>query len=123
VVEENGSDVVKMAAQGEKAAPGLQRPDLDLVIVTSGHEEWLGLVEIDTTNGAIVLLESVDQRSHAVVPELNGGRVKRHEDPWSLGVESDALGSGRLGLELGQHSRGGLHFGGGGEAGASIMQI
>jgi hypothetical protein len=75
MVEEDGSDVVEMAAEGEEAAAGLQRPDLDLVIVTAGNEERLGLVEIDASNGTIVLLKSVDEGSHAVVPELNGGGV------------------------------------------------
>ena len=57
-----------MAVKGEEAATSLKRPDLDLVVITSGHEEWLGLVEIDTSYGAIVFFEAVNQGTHAVVP-------------------------------------------------------
>jgi hypothetical protein len=41
VVEEDGADVVEMAVEGEETAAGLVRPDLDLVVVTTRHEEGL----------------------------------------------------------------------------------
>lgn len=75
MVEEDGSDIVKMAVEGEQAAPGLVGPDLDLVVVTARDEERLGLVEIDTSDGAIVFLEAINQCSHSVIPELDSGRV------------------------------------------------
>jgi len=68
VVEEDGADIVKMAIEGEEAATSLKRPDLDLVVVTTGHEEGLGLVEVDTSYRAIVFFEAVDQGAHTVVP-------------------------------------------------------
>jgi hypothetical protein len=85
MVKEDGPNVVKMAVQGEQTASRLIRPDLNLVVVATGHEERLGLVEIDTANGAIMLLKSVDEGSHSVIPQLNSGRVEGDENPWSEG--------------------------------------
>lgn len=82
-MEENGSDIVEMAVKGEQATSCLIRPDLDLVVVATRDEEGLCLVEVNTTNWSIMFFESIDQCSHTIVPELNGGRVKRHENPWS----------------------------------------
>lgn len=72
-MEENGSDVVKMAVEGEQAASRLVRPDLDLVIVATRYEQGLCLMKVDSTDWSIVLLESVDQGTHTVVPKLDGG--------------------------------------------------
>lgn len=83
MVEENGSDVVEMAVEGEKASSSLVGPDLDLVIVASRNEERLGLVEVDTSNRSIVFLEAINQGSHSVIPKLDGRGVKRYENPWS----------------------------------------
>ena len=83
MVEEDGPDIVQVTAQCEKTSSCLIRPDLDLVVVTSRHEQGLSLVEINTSNGSVVLLKSVDQRAHAVVPQLNGGGMKRNQNPWS----------------------------------------
>lgn len=73
MVEEDGSDVVKMTVEGEETASSLIRPDLNLVIVTARDEERLGLVKVDATNWPIVFLEAIDQSPHSVVPELNSG--------------------------------------------------
>lgn len=67
-MEEHRSHVVQMAVEREETSPSLVAPDLDLVIVSSGHEQRLSLVEIDTPDRAIMLLEAIDQSSHAVVP-------------------------------------------------------
>lgn len=67
-MEEDGADIIKMAIEGEETSPGLQRPDLDLVIVTSRDEEGLGLVEVDTAHRAVVLFKAVNKSAHAVVP-------------------------------------------------------
>lgn len=83
MVEEHGTNIVKMAIEGEQAAPGLVRPNLDLVIITTGDEERLRLVEVDTSNWSIVLFESINQSSHSIIPKLNGRGVKRYENPWS----------------------------------------
>lgn len=112
-MEEHSSYVVKMAVQGEQAASALVRPNLDLVIVRSRNEQWLSFVEIDSSNWSIMFLESINQGAHPVVPELNCGRVKGNEDPWSFWMESKTFSSRRLRLELGEHSRGRgrRHFG------------
>lgn len=68
VVEEDGSDIIQMPIQREEASSGLRRPHLDFVVVSSGYEERLCLVEVDASDGAIVLFEAVNQGSHAVVP-------------------------------------------------------
>lgn len=67
-MEEDCADVVEMAIESEQASSSLMRPHLDLVIVTTRDEKWLCLVEIHSTNGAIVLFEAVDQCAHAVIP-------------------------------------------------------
>lgn len=41
VVEEDGANVVQVAVKGKEAAPSLERPDLDLVVVTARYEERL----------------------------------------------------------------------------------
>lgn len=43
----------------------------------------------------IVLVESVDERAHAVVPQLDHTAVQRGQDPWTLGVEAQALDPAR----------------------------
>lgn len=68
MVEEDSSHVVQVAVQGEKAPPSLMVPDLDLVVVTAGHEEGLGRVEVDAANRAIVFFEAIDKGSHAIIP-------------------------------------------------------
>lgn len=83
MVEEDGSDIVEVAVQGEQASPGLIRPNLNLVIVTARDEEGLGVVEIDSSDWTVVLFESINQGPHAVVPQLDGGGVEGDEDPWS----------------------------------------
>ena len=75
-------DVVEVAQQREQAAAQLVRPDLDAIVVAARGEERLGGVEVDAADGAVVLVEAVDEGSHAVVPEL----------VWRLGL--------RLGLRL-----------------------
>jgi hypothetical protein len=59
-MEEDGSNIIEMAIEGEKASSGLVRPDFDLVIVTARDEKRLCLVEVDTTDGTIMLLEAIN---------------------------------------------------------------
>lgn len=75
MVEEDGSYVVEMSVQGEQTSPRLVRPDLDLVVVASRDEEGLGLVKIDASNGTVVLFETINKGSHAVIPQLYSRRV------------------------------------------------
>lgn len=57
-----------MAIQCEKTSPGLVIPDFDLVVVTPGDEEGLGRVKVNASNRTIVLFESVNESSHAIIP-------------------------------------------------------
>lgn len=70
MVEEYCSYVVQMPIKSEETPAGLIRPDLNLVVVSARHEEGLRLVEVDSSNRSIMLLETVDQRSHTIVPQL-----------------------------------------------------
>jgi hypothetical protein len=45
--------------------------DLDLVIVSSGHKEWLLIMEADSTNWTIMFIKLVQECAHSVVPQLN----------------------------------------------------
>ncbi|KAG6408793.1 hypothetical protein SASPL_131816 [Salvia splendens] len=58
---------------------------------------------MDAANGAVVLIESIDEGAHAVIPELDDAAVKTGEDPWALGVKAQAFHSIALGLEFRQH--------------------
>jgi hypothetical protein len=40
-------------------------------------------MEINSSNGAIVFFEAINQSSHAIIPKLNGRGMERDEDPWS----------------------------------------
>lgn len=110
-MEEDGSNIVQVSVQGKQASPRLIRPDLDLIIVTARHEERLSLVEVNSSDRSIVLLKSVYESSHAVVPQLDGRGMKRDKDPWSLGVEGNAFCARGFGLELGEHRGVGSHGG------------
>lgn len=68
MVEEDRPYVVKMPVECEQTSSCLVRPDFDLIVVSSGNEEWLGLVKVNATDWTIMLLKSIDQRSHAVIP-------------------------------------------------------
>ena len=82
-MEENGADVVQMTIQRKKTSPCLVGPDLDLVVIASGDEEGLGLVEVDAANRSVVFFESINEGSHTIVPQLNSRGMQRNEDPWS----------------------------------------
>jgi hypothetical protein len=68
MVEENGTDVIEMTVQREETAPCLVGPDLDLVIITAGDEERLGLVKVDTPDGTVMFLEPIYQGAHTIIP-------------------------------------------------------
>ena len=69
-MELDRADVVEVAEQREQAAAQLVRPDLDAVVVAARGKERLRGVEVDAADGAVVLVEAVDEGPHAVVPEL-----------------------------------------------------
>jgi hypothetical protein len=92
MVEENGAHVVQVTVQGKQTPPSLGAPDFDLVVVASRNKQGLGRVEIDSSNGSVVLFESVNERSHAVIPQLDGRGVKGDENPWPGGGSALMLG-------------------------------
>jgi hypothetical protein len=51
------------------------RTNLYFIIVPSTHEQRLVGVKIHPTHRSVVFVESVDQRSHAVVPQLHDTAV------------------------------------------------
>ena len=51
-MEEDGTDIVEMAVEGEKTFASLVVPDLDFVIIATGYEERLSGMEGDATDGA-----------------------------------------------------------------------
>ncbi|KAH3668498.1 hypothetical protein OGAPHI_002252 [Ogataea philodendri] len=91
MVEKHGSDVVQVAVQSEQTFPGLQRPNLDGVVVTTRHENRLRWMEINSSDRTIVLFKPVDQGSHPVIPKLNRRGVESNQDPRSFWVESNTL--------------------------------
>ena len=65
-----------MAEEVEEAAFLLVVPHLDFVVVSARDEERLLVVEADATDRSLVLVEFVQERAHAVVPELNHAIVE-----------------------------------------------
>ena len=84
MVEEDSSNVVQVAAQSKETSPGLIRPHLDLVVVSTGDEEGLGAMKVDAPHRSIMLLKPVDESSHAIVPQLYSGRVEGDKYPWPV---------------------------------------
>lgn len=68
MVEKYCANIIQVTVQRKKTSPSLIRPHLDLVIISSRHEEGLCFMEVDSSNRSIVLFESVNQRAHAIVP-------------------------------------------------------
>ena len=50
-----------------------------------------------------MLVKSVNESPHPVIPQLDHAAVKTREDPWPLTVETQSLHSITLGLEFRQH--------------------
>lgn len=67
-MEVDRAHIIQVTIQGEQTPPSLVVPDLDLVIITGGHEQGLCWVEVDASDGTIVLFETVNEGSHTVVP-------------------------------------------------------
>lgn len=68
MMEENCPYIVQMTTEREETSSSLVRPYFDLVVVSSRDEERLGLVKIDASYRSIMLLESVNESPHAVIP-------------------------------------------------------
>lgn len=72
---------------------------------TSRDEERLRFVEVDAADGAVVFVESVDEGSHPVIPELDYAAMEAGQDPWPLAVEAQPFYPITLRLEFRQHCR------------------
>lgn len=68
MVEENSANVVKMTIKREKTSPRLMRPHLDFVVVAPRNEQGLRIMEVNAPYWSIVLLETVNESAHAIVP-------------------------------------------------------
>lgn len=77
---------------------------------TSGDEEWLRFVEVDATNRAIMLIETVEESAHAIVPELDHTTVQTRQYPWPFAMKAQPFHPIALRLELRQHPRISLKF-------------
>ena len=86
-MEKDGSNIIQVSIECEKTSASLIRPNFNFVIIPTRNKQRLRFVKVDAPNRAIMLLKSVYQGSHAIVPKLNGRRVQRHKYPWSVGNE------------------------------------
>ncbi len=68
-MKKDRSNVVKVAIECEKTSSGLVGPYFDLVVVSTGDEQRLCLVEVNAAYWTIMLLESVNQSAHTIVPQ------------------------------------------------------
>ena len=67
-MEKYGTNVIEMSVQGKKASSRLVAPDFDLVVVASRHEDRLCFVKVNSSDRTIVLLETINESSHAIIP-------------------------------------------------------
>lgn len=62
---------------------------LDFEIVATRNEQWLLIVEANASNGAIVLIELLQQRAHPVIPELNYTAVQTENETSAISWASN----------------------------------
>lgn len=94
-MKEDCAHIVQMAIQCEKTSPRLIRPDFDFIVVPARDKERLCFVKVDPSDRAVMFFESINEGTHSIVPQLNGGGVKGDEDPWPrmLSVSKYELGN------------------------------
>jgi len=68
MVEEHRSNVVQMAVECEKTSSTLVGPDLDLVVIPPRYEQRLRFMEVYAPHRPIMLLETVYQGAHTIIP-------------------------------------------------------
>jgi len=73
------SDVIHVPLKREEAPPGriLVVPDLNQIIITSGHKERLLQVKIDSTYRAKMFFILLEQCLHLIVVQTNASIVER----------------------------------------------
>jgi len=60
-------------------------------------------VEVNSSNGSIVLFETIDDGTNSIIPKLNYTVVQGGAHPRTVRVEGQPLHAGRFRLELRQH--------------------
>lgn len=103
-VEERCADVVLVTLEREKQTTLGERPHSKQLVITAGHEHVLRRVHVKPAHGTFVTLESVDDGTHPVVPELDGGRVQCDKDPRPRRMERDCFRPRRPRLEFREHT-------------------
>lgn len=53
---------------------------LDLVVVPTGDKQRLGLVEVHSTDWTLMLIETINECAHTVVPQLRSSIQAQQED-------------------------------------------
>jgi hypothetical protein len=64
----NSTNVVQVSQQSEKTSTQLVVPDFNAIVVSATNYEGLRLMEVYTSHGAVVLVETVKESTHPVVP-------------------------------------------------------
>jgi hypothetical protein len=124
--------LIQMSEQRKQTTTQLVVPDLDFIVVSSRHKEWLRQMEIDTSDWPVMLLKAINHRSNTVVPtdtkantaqyelprgvsvtiffpfhsylQLNDSIVQGRADPGPDRVKGESFDPSRFGFELGQHA-------------------
>jgi hypothetical protein len=75
-MELHSTNVVQVAEESEEATPQFIVPHLNLVVIPSRDEERLRLMEMDAPNGTFMLIESVNECAHSIIPQLDDTTVQ-----------------------------------------------
>lgn len=75
MVEEDCPHIIQMPVQRKQTSSRLIAPHLDLVIIPARHEQRLRLMKVDAADRPIMFFKAVNESAHAIIPELDGGRV------------------------------------------------
>jgi hypothetical protein len=74
-MELHSPNVVQVAEESEEATPQFIVPHLNLVVIPSRDEERLRLMEMDAPNRTFMLIKSVNQCAHSIIPQLDDTTV------------------------------------------------
>jgi hypothetical protein len=67
----HGADIIQVTEKGEETATEFVIPHFNFVVVTAGNDEGLEEMEINTADWTVMLFESIDYCSHAVIPSID----------------------------------------------------
>jgi len=80
-------------------------PNSDFVVVTSCDEEGSTRVNGNTPYRTFMLLESINQNAHAIIPQLHTTIVERCGEERLCRMKSKPLHAIAFGFELREHNR------------------